>query len=114
VTWLLGRLAGAAGPYLVGAVVAVVLALAGTVTWQRLAIAELKVDVAGCATDRTELKGALELQNAKVDGMAAECKSQSDAAALAAMRAMSAPPVLLAGSGPTEMNRWFDRRLASR
>lgn len=112
--FVLRWLGGAFGPYILAALAAVVLGMGATILVQRVSIADLKVEKSGCDADKGRLQGAIEQQNAAVDRLAADCKSASGSADLAAVRVLNqvyAPP---AGAGPKELNQWFELRLASR
>jgi hypothetical protein len=128
--WLLGKLAGAAGPYIVGGVVVVLAGLGGWIGWlqwdnhslraevaeAQQSTAEAQRDLAQCETDVGGLESAIQHQNERIARMRAMADRD---AADARSRALSTlehererarrPPD---GHGPAAMNDWLQRALA--
>lgn len=121
--WLAKKLLGAAAPYLLAGVAAVVLGLGGGLAYVAIQAANLRTDLATAGTQIAELQGELTLcqsesaaleeklqvQNAAVDRLFNECKSKSDDANKRADQALAKPPRLHETGGNVDtMNRWLD------
>lgn len=121
--WILGKLAGAAGPYLLGAAAAATLLMLATMGVMKFQISSLKTDVAearqetaeartkltACQADSRELKSAIETQNERIQRLKEERDIASAAAAMRSVRVLvrERERDLPEGHGPTVMNDWL-------
>jgi hypothetical protein len=121
-TWLLGKLSGVFGPYILGAFAVLLLALAAHIVWlHAITLRDLRAQIATLDLQRkTALADAtlaradaaqctvdIRAQNDAVQKTATDCKSKSDAAAVAAVRAANKPITPPAGKSAAEINQWL-------
>lgn len=107
---ILRLVGGAAGPWILGAVVAAFLGLAaaGGAQWARAT--KLEAALATAQADNVGLQASLDRQNAEVDRIGRECAAKAADAALAAVRALQRPAPKVDGSGPASLNSWLKER----
>lgn len=118
--WLGNKLLGAAGPYILGFVAAVLLVGAGTIAvyaWQnhtlRTALAESRQATAECQAKRESLRTRLQEQNEAVEDLRQArdlAKAQADLRAVRVLERERARP-LPEGHGPEAMNAWMREAL---
>lgn len=123
--WLLKWLAGAAGPYIVGGVLAVIVGLGGWLGWiawdnhtlrteaaeARADTAEARAELATCRTSVADLEAAVARQNERILSLRALADAAAAQAETRAVRTLNRERArtreLPAGHGPQAMNDWM-------
>lgn len=121
-TWLLSKLTGVFGPYILGALGVLLFAMGIWLGWmQSVTVPRLHADIAKLDAARiTALADAkvaqadnkqcavdVQAQNDAVRNTATDCHSKSDAASVAAVRAVQKPIPPPAGKSAAEINQWL-------
>lgn len=81
-TWLISKLSSALGPYIIGALILVILGMAGTIGWQAWTNHSLRTDIAELRStlDKERLQAAKDLLDANAKTREIERQAREDAA----------------------------------